>query len=142
MTSESVNSKAFCVLPVNLDVPLIFACQGRANVAQLANDLALIMDHEGYGVICSPFLLQASDVETEKLSGKKIFVLEGCRKGCIQALLNRLGAPVNECIALTDLGIESRVGESCSYSQMNQALRVVQKCLASMCTSQISNEEV
>ena len=115
-------------------LPLILTCQGRSNLAQLANDLALIMDHEGLaelGSSCRLPLLPVSELDS--LSKKRRFlVLEGCRKACVQALLAKLRIPTNECVVLSDLGIPLKTGESCTYSQMNMALRAVQQRLVEL----------
>lgn len=145
MASKSIPT---CNLLEKEALPVILACQGRTNVAQLANDLALIMDHEGLAVMGSTTLLdatldaKAANVVVELSNAQKILVLEGCRKGCVQTLLSKICASPCECMVLTDFGIEPEVGESCSYSQMNHALRQVQQRLVEMQSNRVDIKEV
>jgi uncharacterized metal-binding protein len=86
------------------NLPLIYSCSGCSNVAQLANDMAVMANSEGIaemsciagvGGNVKPLVKKARE-------SKQIVVLDGCVLQCAKACLENAGIEPNVHIILTD----------------------------------------
>ena len=87
---------------------IFFACSGRSNVGQLANDACRELTREGQGQL---FCLAgigghvSGIVESAKASST-VIVVDGCGVKCAQKVLEAANVPMTHHIVLTDCGIE------------------------------------
>jgi uncharacterized metal-binding protein len=110
-------------------LPLIYACSGCSSVAQLANDLAVTLDHQGRAEMSCisgvggevPALVKAAK------SGRKIIAIDGCPLHCTEACLNKIEVAVDHHVRLYDLGIKKKLGIKASAEEFNTALRSVEQ---------------
>jgi len=70
--------------------PLVYACSGCSNVAQLANDLAVTMDRENVAEMSCIAGVGGNVKSLVKVakSGRTIIALDGCPLNCVKACLN------------------------------------------------------
>jgi uncharacterized metal-binding protein len=113
--------------------PLIYSCSGCSNVAQLANDLAVVMDREGHAQMSCIAGVGANVKGLVALakSGRPIFAIDGCKIACVKKTLALRHVEPHWHLELTSLGFKKIEGESCSFNEMNKALHVVQNLLHS-----------
>jgi uncharacterized metal-binding protein len=107
--------------------PLVYSCSGGSNVAQLANDIAVVMSREGLAQM-SCIAGVGGGVEKMVLiatSGRDICAIDGCHLGCVKKTLARYGVKPKWHVQLTSLGLTKREDEACSISEHYQALRYV-----------------
>lgn len=109
---------------INDEKPIVYSCSGCSNVAQLANDIAVIMDREG---LAKMSCIAGVGGDVKKLvriakSGKDILAIDGCRLNCVKNTLARHGVEPTWHVELTELGIKKREGESCPASDYQKAL--------------------
>ena len=109
---------------INDEKPIVYSCSGCSNVAQLANDIAVIMDREG---LAKMSCIAGVGGDVKKLvriakSGKDILAIDGCRLNCVKNTLARHGVEPTWHVELTELGIKKREGESCPASDYYKAL--------------------
>lgn len=92
------------------ELPLVYSCSGCSTVAQLANRLALALDHEqvaemsciagvGGGV---PALVKKAQ------SGRLIIALDGCPLRCVEHCLKRVDVIPDHHFLLTDYGLKKK----------------------------------
>ena len=95
------------------NLPLIYACSGCSDVAQLANDAALKLDHAGdYEMSCISGVggLVRPLVRTAK-SGRPITVIDGCPLHCAKCCLNNIGVEPTQHIKLYEFGFKKNYGK-------------------------------
>lgn len=93
--------------------PLIYACSGCSDVAQLANDAAVRLDHAGeFEMSCIsgvggrvPALVRIAR------SGRPITVIDGCPLHCARACLANIGIEPDEHVRLYEAGFRKHYGE-------------------------------
>ena len=108
----------------NQHKPLIYSCSGCSNVAQLANDLAVVLDREGFGQM-SCIAGVGGDVKgLVKLakSNRPILAIDGCKIACVQKTLARHEIQPRWHMELTSMGLKKHEGEDCSYADMKLVL--------------------
>ena len=85
-------------------LPLVYACSGCSNVAQLANDLALRLD-------------RARLAEMSCIAGVggdvPLLVLDGCPLHCVKGCLARHEVVPTLHLTLSEHGLKKRYGEDC-----------------------------
>lgn len=104
--------------------PLVYSCSGCSNVAQLANDLAVLIDREGH---LEMSCIAGVGGNVKKLvniakSGRKILALDGCKLACVKHTLALHEVEPKWHVELTQLGIKKREGESCNLGDHYRAL--------------------
>lgn len=107
--------------------PLVYACSGRSNVAQLANDVAVVMDREGHADM-SCIAGVGGDVKSlvkVAQSGREICAIDGCPLACVKHTLARHGVTPKWHIELTRWGLKKRNRESCTIQEHYDVLRGV-----------------
>lgn len=94
--------------------PLIYSCSGCSDVAQLANNAAVRLDHSGeFEMSCIsgvggkvPALVKTAQ------SGRPITVIDGCPLHCALACLANVGVTPDEHVRLYDFGFRKHYGQS------------------------------
>ncbi|MBD3641403.1 MAG: putative zinc-binding protein [Marinobacter sp.] len=94
--------------------PLIYSCSGCSDVAQLANNAAVRLDHEGsFEMSCIsgvggkvPTLVKTAQ------SGRPITVIDGCPLHCARACLENVGVEPDEHVRLYEFGFKKHYGQS------------------------------
>lgn len=118
--------------------PLVYACSGRSNVAQLANDIAVVMDRESHAEMSCiagvggdvPSLVKVAK------SGRDICAIDGCALACVKHSLARHGVTPKWHIELTTKGIKKRNHEGCSIQERYEVLRSVYSELGIIATGE------
>lgn len=107
--------------------PLVYSCSGCSNVAQLANDIAVVMDREGHAEM-SCIAGVGGDVKSlvrVAKSDRDICAIDGCALACVKHTLARHGVTPKWHIELTSLGVKKVYQESCNIAEHYQVLRKV-----------------
>jgi uncharacterized metal-binding protein len=118
--------------PNKADLPLVYSCSGCSNVAQLANDLAVVLDREGYAQM-SCIAGVGGDVKAlVKLaqSDRPILAIDGCKIACVKKTLMKHAVKPRWHMELTEFGIKKKNGESCHFSEMKKVLVAVRQLIA------------
>jgi len=104
------------------DLPLVYACSGCSDVAQLANDVAVQLDHRrkaemscisgvGGGV---PALVRIAR------SGRPIIAIDGCRLHCVAACLATCDVEADEHVRLYEQGYKKRIGRKTDAAEVDK----------------------
>ncbi|RBP27572.1 putative metal-binding protein [Marinobacter pelagius] len=94
--------------------PLIYSCSGCSDVAQLANNAAVRLDHEGsFEMSCISGVggKVPALVKTAR-SGRPITVIDGCPLHCARACLENVGVEPDEHVRLYEFGFKKHYGQS------------------------------
>ena len=92
------------------DLPLVYACSGCSNAAQLANTLAVRLDRQhlaemsciaGVGGDVQPLVRAAQ-------RGRKILALDGCPLNCVKNCLERHQITASKHLELAEFGVKKR----------------------------------
>lgn len=113
-------------------LPLVYSCSGCSNVAQLANDLAVVLDREGHAQM-SCIVGVGGNVKSlvkTATSGRPILAIDGCKVGCVKKVLAAHNVVPRWHMELTELGIEKRDHEACTPSDMYKSLSAAHKLLS------------
>ncbi|KEF31830.1 putative lipoprotein [Marinobacter nitratireducens] len=94
--------------------PLIYACSGCSDVAQLANNAAVALDHAGeFEMSCIsgvggkvPALVKVAQ------SGRPITVIDGCPLHCAKSCLENIGVQPEDHVRLYEYGFKKHYGQS------------------------------
>lgn len=94
--------------------PLIYACSGCSDVAQLANNAAVRLDHTGdYEMSCiSGVGGKVKALVKTARSGRPITVIDGCPLHCASACLTNVGVQPHRHIRLYEYGFKKHYGQS------------------------------
>lgn len=92
------------------DLPLVYACSGCSNVAQLANQVAVQMDRRGYAEMSCIAGVGGDVPKLVKVarSGRRIIALDGCPLACVRNSLARHGVAPDQYHQLGDYGFRKR----------------------------------
>lgn len=109
------------------DKPLVYACSGCSNVAQLANDLAVVLDREGSAQMSCIAGVGGKVKQLVKVaqSGRPIIAVDGCPLNCVKQTLATVDVVPTWHIELTSLGYKKRDHENCGLSDAYQLLHLV-----------------
>lgn len=101
-------------------LPLIYACAGGSDAAQLANALALRMDRAGVAQMgCSAGLGAGLPAMLEQArSGRRLIALDGCEMRCAVACLAAAGLQPDLALMLGDEGIHRHPGRDFSAADL------------------------
>ncbi|MBW4934278.1 putative zinc-binding protein [Marinobacter sp. F4206] len=94
--------------------PLIYSCSGCSDVAQLANNVAVRLDHAGeFEMSCISGVggRVPALVKTAR-SGRPITVIDGCPLQCALSCLENVGVTPDEHVRLYESGFKKRYGQS------------------------------
>ncbi len=92
--------------------PLVYSCSGCSDVAQLANEVALRLDHDGVAEMSCiagvgggvPGLVRTAR------SGRRIVAIDGCQMHCVSHCLDNAGVVPAEHVRLYERGLKKRKG--------------------------------
>ena len=107
--------------------PLIYACSGCSDVAQLANNAAVKLDHAGeYEMSCIsgvggkvPALVKTAQC------GRPVTVIDGCPLHCALRCLENVGVSPQQHVRLYDYGFKKRYGKSYDDESVDKVCRMV-----------------
>lgn len=109
--------------------PLVYACSGCSNVAQLANECALALDAQGLAEMSCIAGIggKVSSLVRKAQTGRPIIALDGCALRCCQHCLAGIGVQADTHIVLSDLGFRKRKLHVTAISdeQRHEALQAV-----------------
>lgn len=109
------------------DRPLIYACSGCSDVAQLANNVAVRLDHAGeYEMSCISGVggKVPALVKTAR-SGRPVTVIDGCPLHCARHCLENVGVTPDDHIRLYDYGFKKRYGKSYDDTSVEEVCQAV-----------------
>ncbi|GGO76576.1 hypothetical protein GCM10011348_04110 [Marinobacterium nitratireducens] len=109
------------------ELPLLYACSGCSNVAQLANDVAVDLDHRGVvemsciaGVGAGvPALVKSAR------SGRPIIGIDGCQLHCVARCLEQQGLVPDRHLKLYEFGYRKRNGCKADARQFDETVTEV-----------------
>lgn len=112
--------------------PLVYSCSGCSNVAQLANDLAVVLNREGFAQMSCIAGVGGNVKWLVKLakSGRPILAVDGCNISCVQKTLRQRDVEPRWHMVLTRFGIKKADGDSCHYSDMKRVLLAAHQLIA------------
>lgn len=113
-------------------LPLVYACSGCSNVAQLANTIAVRLDRAGLAEM-SCIAGVGGDVPAlvrKAASGRRILALDGCQLHCVKNCLARHGIVADRHLTLNSYGVRKRFGEDCSPEETGQLFEEVKGLLS------------
>lgn len=118
--------------PPQLEKPLVYACSGCSNVAQLANDLAVVLDREGHAEmsciagIGGQVKSMVRTAQRAMKSGRAILAIDGCSLGCVRQCLQHIAVVPTWHIEVTAHGFTKRAHSDTSLSDAYQLLQHIQ----------------
>ncbi len=91
---------------MNTKIPVVYACSGCSNVAQMANDLALKLTDEGIAEMSCiagvggkvPALVNRAKI------AETIVAIDGCQLHCCQSCLDQIGVGADLHVKLYEFG--------------------------------------
>ncbi|MHA7924829.1 MAG: putative zinc-binding protein [Marinobacter sp.] len=113
--------------------PLIYSCSGCSDVAQLANNVAVSLDHAGeFEMSCISGVggKVPSLVKTAR-SGRPITVVDGCPLHCARACLENIGVEPDEHVRLYDFGFKKHYGQSYGEDAVEEVCDEVRRLTSS-----------
>lgn len=108
-------------------LPLIYACSGCSDVAQLANNAAVRLDHAGeFEMSCISGVggKVPALVKTAR-SGRPITVIDGCPLHCAKTCLENIGITADDHVQLYEYGFKKHYGQSYDESSVEEVCREV-----------------
>ncbi len=114
------------------NLPLVYACSGCSNIAQLANQVAIEMDREniaemsciaGVGGGVKPLVKKAK-------SGRNIIALDGCHLGCVSNCLAGCDVEPTQHYVLTDYGVKKEYQVDFTASDVDRVKHLVVQALS------------
>lgn len=113
-------------------LPLVYSCSGCSNVAQLANDLAVVLDREGHAQMSCIAGIGGDVKGLVKLaqSGRPILAIDGCKIACVKKTLARHKVIPQWHMELTSFGIKKKDGEFCHFSDMKEVMVTARQLIA------------
>lgn len=121
------------------DKPLVYACSGCSNVAQLANDLAVVLDREGSAQMSCIAGVGGKVKQLVKIakSGRPILAVDGCALNCVKQSLATIDVVPTWHIELTALGYKKREHESCNLNDAYKLMQLVRTKYMQAITTEI-----
>lgn len=125
-------------LPRRAQLPLVYACSGCSNAAQLANHLAVRLDREhqaemsciaGVGGDVPALVRVAVDAAAR---GRPILAIDGCPLVCVKSTLARHGVTPTRHLALWEQGVRKRQHEDFDPAQAGALLAEVRGLVNSL----------
>jgi uncharacterized metal-binding protein len=112
--------------------PLVYSCSGCSDVAQLANEVAVRLDHSGQvemSCIAGVGGGVPGLVRTAR-SGRPIVAIDGCQMHCVQHCLDNVGVDMTEHVKLYEMGYRKRRGQRYSEEAITQVCDDVSRIIA------------
>ena len=113
--------------------PLVYACSGCSNVAQLANTLAVRLDRAGLAEMSCIAGVggHVAALVNKARSGRAILAIDGCPLHCVKACLAQHGIEADRHISLNDYGLRKRYRQDCSAEDAQVLFDDLQAIIAS-----------
>lgn len=102
-------------------LPLVYACSGCSNVAQLANSLAVRLDRTGLAEMSCIAGVGGgvAPLVNKARSGRPMLAIDGCPLHCVKACLAQHGVTPDVHITLSSYGgLRKRYREDCSEQEL------------------------
>lgn len=114
--------------------PLVYACSGCSNVAQLTNDLAVVLDREGIAEMSCIAGIGGKIKSLVKVaqSGRPVLALDGCPLNCVRQTLATVNVIPTWHIEVTSFGYKKSRQEDCTLSAAYELLQHIQGELLSV----------
>lgn len=111
---------------------LVYSCSGCSDVAQLANEVALRLDHSGAAEMSCiagvgggvPGLTRTAR------SGRPIVAIDGCQMHCASHCLAKAGVTPTEHVKLYERGLRKRRGQRCDEEAVVEVVSEVGELIA------------
>ena len=112
-------------------LPLVYACSGCSNVAQLANNLAVRLDRSGLAEMSCIAGVggHVAALVNKARSGRPILALDGCPLACVKGCLDQHGVEADLHLVLNQYGVRKRYGEDCSQEDADRLFGELQGLL-------------
>lgn len=109
------------------EMALVYACSGCSNVAQLANDLAIVLDREGLAEMSCIAGVGGQVKQLVKLaqSGRRILAIDGCPLNCVRHSLAQVNVTPTWHLELTSLGFKKRDHHSYDLADTYKLVQMV-----------------
>lgn len=122
--------------------PLIYACSGCSDVAQLANNAAVRLDHAGeFEMSCiSGVGGKVKPLVKTARSGRSITVIDGCPLHCASACLENIGVEPERHIRLYEYGFKKHYGQSYGEDAVDEVCQLVLTGSLGEDANQVPNE--
>lgn len=114
------------------NLPLVYACSGCSNVAQLANRLAVELNRlgraemsciSGVGGDVKPLVRKAKNAE-------QIIAIDGCPLACVKNCLARHDVEASHYFELTSTGHKKRYHAQCDDDEFFNAMAMIENSIA------------
>lgn len=114
-------------------LPLVYACSGCSNVAQLANTLAVRLDRSGLAEMSCIAGVggRVAALVNKALSGRPILAIDGCPLHCALACLAQHGVTPDEHVTLSSYGLRKRYRQDCSATDADALFEDMKVIVAS-----------
>jgi len=114
-------------------LPLVYACSGCSNVAQLANTLAVRLDRSGVAEMSCIAGVggHVAALVNKARSGRRIFALDGCPLQCVENCLKQHGLHADVHLILSHYGVRKCYGEDCTEAQSDELFEGIRQLIAS-----------
>ncbi len=108
--------------------PLVYACSGCSNVAQLTNDLAVVLDREGIAEMSCIAGIGGKIKSLVKVaqSGRPVLALDGCSLNCVRQTLASVNVIPTWHIEVTSFGYKKARQQDCSLNAAYELLQHIQ----------------
>ena len=108
--------------------PLVYACSGCSNVAQLTNDLAVVLDREGIAEMSCIAGIGGKIKSLVKVaqSGRPVPALDGCSLNCVRRTLASVNVIPTWHIEVTSFGYKKARQQDCSLNAAYELLQHIQ----------------
>lgn len=121
-------------------LPVVYACSGCSNIAQLANRVAIDLDrdkHAEMSCIAGVGGGVPTLVKTAK-SDRDIIALDGCQLNCVQYCLAQHDVEATHAYTLTDYGIKKRYHQDFDPADVETVKELVLKDITQTSSQRIS----
>ncbi|WP_120998003.1 putative zinc-binding protein [Stutzerimonas urumqiensis] len=117
----------------NPTAPLVYACSGCSNVAQLANTLAVRLDRAGLAEMSCIAGVggRVKSLVGKATSGRPILAIDGCPLHCVHACLAQHGVTPDVHITLSEYGLRKRYHQDCSADEADALFDDMKAIIAS-----------
>lgn len=121
------------------DLPLVYSCSGCSNVAQLANDIAVVLDREGHAQMSCIAGVGGNVKGLVKIakSGRPILAIDGCKISCVKKVLELQQVKAKWHFELTKFGFKKMENQAYTIGDMHKALTSVHQLLSTITKSEL-----
>ena len=111
--------------------PIVYACSGCSNLAQMANDIALNMDRDGIAEMScvSGVIGRVTPIADLASTGRPVFAVDGCNLACTKACLDACDIPIEMHFDLSQFGLEKKSNQESSFNESCIAMKLTYEAL-------------